>query len=87
MAEYDLLPKIAPYLDKHLLLPLLDNVHKQKIYPEEQVLKYQLELLKKTKLVDFAMDKYKELNKNDLVPEGVFATSLPSHVDRITRDS
>eukprot|EP00287_Rhodomonas_sp_CCMP768_P009135 CAMPEP_0196723696 /NCGR_PEP_ID=MMETSP1091-20130531/5763_1 /TAXON_ID=302021 /ORGANISM="Rhodomonas sp., Strain CCMP768" /LENGTH=453 /DNA_ID=CAMNT_0042065683 /DNA_START=9 /DNA_END=1370 /DNA_ORIENTATION=- len=69
MAEYDLLPKIAPYLDKHLLFPLLENVQKKEIYPEEQVVKYQLELLKKTKLVDFAMDKYKLLHKTEDVPD------------------
>lgn len=34
------------------------------------MVKYQLELLKKTKLVDFAMDKYRLLHKTEEVPEG-----------------
>ena len=31
MAEFDLLPKITPYLDKHLLFPLLEHVQKLQV--------------------------------------------------------
>lgn len=69
MAEHDLLPKISPFLDKHLLFPLLEHIQKLEIYKEDEVLKGQLDLLQKTKLVDFAMDKYKLLHKTEEVPE------------------
>lgn len=31
LAQYDLLPKIAPYFDKHLLFPLLEYISKQEV--------------------------------------------------------
>lgn len=70
VVEYDLLPRISPFLDKHLLFPLLEHTQKQAIYAEDQVLRAQLGLLTKTKLVDFAMDKYKLLHKTEEIPEG-----------------
>ena len=70
VVEYDLLPRISPFLDKHLLFPLLEHTQKQSIYAEDQVLRAQLHLLTKTKLVDFAMDKYKLLHKTEEIPEG-----------------
>mmetsp|Transcript_19109 Transcript_19109/g.37220 ORF Transcript_19109/g.37220 Transcript_19109/m.37220 type:complete len:457 (+) Transcript_19109:52-1422(+) len=66
--KYDLLTKISPYLDKHLLFPLLEHVQEQKVYKEEDLLRAQVELLTKTKLVDFAVDKYKLLHKTDAAP-------------------
>ena len=80
MAEHDLTPRISPYLDKHLLSPLLEHVQKQQIYAEDEVLSAQLSLLKKTKLVDFAMDKYKLLHKTEDVPDG--ASLIRLHVKR-----
>lgn len=63
------MPRISPFLDKHLLFPLLEHTQKQAIYAEDQVLRAQLGLLTKTKLVDFAMDKYKLLHKTEEIPE------------------
>ena len=74
--QYDLLPRISPYLDKHLLFPLLENIQKQNMYAEKQVLSAQLGLLTKTKLIDFAMDKYKLLHKTEDVPEGKYLFSF-----------
>ena len=41
------------------------------VYDEKQVLQAQLDLLKKTKLVDLVMDKYKALHKTDDVPADI----------------
>lgn len=68
MAEFDNIQRIAPFLDKHLLLNVLEHVQSQNVYDEKQVLQSQLDLLKKTKLVDSAMDKYKALHKTEDVP-------------------
>jgi hypothetical protein len=76
VVEYDLLPRISPYMDKHLLFPLLEHIQKQAIYAEDQVLRAQLGLLTKTKLVDFAMDKYKLLHKTEEVPQGNICRSI-----------
>jgi len=70
MAEYDLTQTIAPYLDRHLVFPLLEFLDlKKDLYPEEDLLKAKLDLLaEKTNMVDFAMDIYKKLHKTDEVP-------------------
>jgi len=68
MAEYDNTQKIAPFLDKHLLLQLLDHALEQKVYDEKQVLQAQLNLLKKTKLIDAALENHKAIHKTDEVP-------------------
>jgi translation initiation factor 3 subunit E len=68
MAEFDNIQKIAPFLDKHLLLPLLEHAQSQNVYDEKQVLQAQLDLLKKTKLVDLVAEKYKALHKTDDMP-------------------
>ncbi|KAJ1490602.1 putative eukaryotic translation initiation factor 3 subunit [Baffinella frigidus] len=73
MAEFDLLPKITPYLDKHLLFPLLEHVQKLQIYPEDEVVKAQLSMLSRAKLVDFEIEKHKLLHKSDEVPPGAAA--------------
>jgi hypothetical protein len=44
------------------------------VYAESDVLKAQLEILTKTKLVDFAVEKYKLLHKTEDVPAGDITT-------------
>lgn len=40
------------------------------MYKEEEVLRAQVDILTKTKLVDFAMDKYKQLHGVEEAPAG-----------------
>jgi translation initiation factor 3 subunit E len=69
MAQYDLTPVIAQYLDRHLVFPLLEFLDlKKDIYSEDDLLKAKLDLLEHTNMVDFAMDIYKKLHKTDDVP-------------------
>eukprot|EP01117_Protostelium_nocturnum_P000040 TRINITY_DN10127_c0_g1_i1.p1 TRINITY_DN10127_c0_g1~~TRINITY_DN10127_c0_g1_i1.p1 ORF type:complete len:446 (-),score=148.62 TRINITY_DN10127_c0_g1_i1:149-1486(-) len=78
MAQYDLSQKIVSFLDPHmglLLLEFLDlkreNPTHQKqlaMYSEEDLLKAKIELLNKTKMVDFQMDNYKKLHATEQVP-------------------
>jgi len=70
MAEYDLTQTVAPYLDRHLVFPLLEFLDlKKDLYPEEDLLKAKLDLVaEKTNMVDFALDIYKKLYKTDDVP-------------------
>lgn len=67
---HDLTSKVAPFLDKHLVFPLLEFVQEAKIYPEEDLSKAKLEILAKTNMVDYAMDIYKSLY-NDEEPKGL----------------
>ncbi|KAJ8899041.1 hypothetical protein K2173_008870 [Erythroxylum novogranatense] len=69
MASYDMTPKIAPYLDRHLLFPLLEFVQERQLYPDEQILKCKIALLNKTNMVDYAMDIHKSLYHADDVPQ------------------
>ncbi|EDV23058.1 uncharacterized protein TRIADDRAFT_50473 [Trichoplax adhaerens] len=69
MAEFDLSTRIASKLDRHLVFPLLEFLSVNKIYNEDDILKGKLELLKNTKMVDFAMDVHKKLYPEMEVPE------------------
>lgn len=71
MADYDLTPRIAPNLDRHLVFPLLEFLQERQLYPDEQILKAKIELLNKTNMVDYAMDIHKSLYRTDDVPQGM----------------
>jgi len=70
MATYDLTPRIAPNLDRHLVFPLLEFLQESQLYPDEQILKAKIELLNKTNMVDYAMDIHKSLYRTEEVPQG-----------------
>ncbi|BBH07291.1 eukaryotic translation initiation factor 3E, partial [Prunus dulcis] len=67
--EYDLTPRIAPNLDRHLVFPLLEFLQERQMYPDEQILKSKIELLNKTNMVDYAMDIHKSLYHTEDVPK------------------
>ncbi|CAB4486386.1 eukaryotic translation initiation factor 3, subunit 6 [Rhizophagus irregularis] len=67
-ATYDLTPKLIPYLDRHLVFPLLEFLSMHKIYPEIDLLKAKYELLAKTNMVDFISMLYKTIHDTEEVP-------------------
>ncbi|CAA2952421.1 eukaryotic translation initiation factor 3 subunit E [Olea europaea subsp. europaea] len=67
-AKYDLTPRIAPQLDRHLVFPLLEFLQERGLYAEEDILKAKIELLNNTNMVDYAMDIHKSLYHSDDVP-------------------
>ena len=69
MPEYDLTNKIAQYLDRHMIFPLLEFLSSRKIYDEKSILAMKLELLNNTNMVDFAVDCYKNLYPGQEIPE------------------
>lgn len=69
MAEYDLTRKISGFLDKHLILPLLEYISVKSIYEETSLLKTKLEVLLGTSMVDYAGDTYKMIYQTDLPQE------------------
>lgn len=70
MAEYDLTRTIIPYLDRHLVFPLLTHLHECGLFAPEQVAGAQYELAKGTNMVDYIVSLYEQLNDSE-VPQGV----------------
>ncbi|GAQ82532.1 translation initiation factor 3 subunit E [Klebsormidium nitens] len=66
---HDLVPKMSPYLDRHLVFPLLEFLQEKQVYPEEDILKAKIDLLGKTNMVDYGMDIHKALYRTEDVPE------------------
>ena len=70
MAEYDLTRTIIPYLDRHLVFPLLTHLHESALFAPEQVAAAQYELAKGTNMVDYIVSLYEQLNPDSQAPEG-----------------
>lgn len=74
-ATYDLTSKISPYLDLHMMFPLLEYIDTLISsgfisYNSIDVAQARLELLKPTHMVDYAMDIYREVHGEDaLIPQ------------------
>eukprot|EP00095_Tigriopus_kingsejongensis_P006370 maker-scaffold42_size484952-snap-gene-3.29 protein:Tk06370 transcript:maker-scaffold42_size484952-snap-gene-3.29-mRNA-1 annotation:"eukaryotic translation initiation factor 3 subunit e" len=68
MAQWDLTMKMIPYLDRHLIFPLLDFLSFKEIYEETDLQRAKLELVSKTNMVDFIMDVHKSLYPDKEVP-------------------
>eukprot|EP01114_Cavostelium_apophysatum_P013206 TRINITY_DN313_c0_g1_i1.p1 TRINITY_DN313_c0_g1~~TRINITY_DN313_c0_g1_i1.p1 ORF type:complete len:465 (+),score=163.98 TRINITY_DN313_c0_g1_i1:156-1550(+) len=64
----DLTFVLSEFLDRHLLILLLQFLELKKSFPEDELLKAKLDLLAKTNMVDFEMDIYKQLYKTEDVP-------------------
>lgn len=69
-ATYDLTPLISPYLDRHMMFPLLEYIDSlisegRISYSSLDVAQARLELLKPTHMVDYAMDIYREVHGAD----------------------
>jgi eIF3 subunit 6 N terminal domain len=71
MASYDLTKTIIPYLDRHLVFPLLTHLHETGLFAPEQVAAAQYELAKGTNMVDYIVSLYEQLNADSEVPQGV----------------
>ncbi|CAH2014368.1 unnamed protein product [Acanthoscelides obtectus] len=69
MAKFDLTSKIAQYLDRHLVFPLLEFVSAKGTYNKNDLLKAKLDILSKTNMIDYAIDIRKELYPEEEVPE------------------
>ena len=70
MAKFDLTARVAPFLDRHLVFPLLEFLQDKQIYRDDEILKAKIELLAKTNMVDYAMDIHKSLYHTEDVPQG-----------------
>lgn len=81
MAEYDLTPRMAPNLDRHLVFPLLEFLQERQLYNDDHILKAKIELLNNTNMVDYAMDIHKSLYHTEDVPQDM----VERRVDVVSR--
>jgi len=73
MAEYDLSKTIIPYLDRHLVFPLLTHLAEYQLFPVEEVTQAQYELSKGTNMFDYAKRLFEQLHPDQEVPVGMKA--------------
>ncbi|KAL1885155.1 eukaryotic translation initiation factor 3 subunit E [Paecilomyces lecythidis] len=66
--EYDLLPKLIPYLDRHLVFPLLEFISGQDDESNE-ITRAKYELLKHTNMTDYVANLWQEINDSDKIPD------------------
>ncbi len=64
----DLTQRMTRYLDRHMILPILDFLQKRRVYDPSDMDRAKMEVLSRTNMVDFAMDIYKSLHSTDQVP-------------------
>lgn len=69
MAKFDLTAKNCQYLDWHLTFPLLEFLVQKNIYDQTSLLKFILETVSKTNMVDYTMDIRIRLNMGNELPE------------------
>jgi translation initiation factor 3 subunit E len=67
--EYDLLPKLIPHFDRHLIFPLLEFVATQETEPVEEITQTKYELLKHTNMTDYVANLWQEIRGVDEIPE------------------
>lgn len=60
--EYDLTQRMAPFMDIHLLFPILDFLSEQDIYPHKEILKVQMDLAGKTSMIKYELGFHDELH-------------------------
>ena len=58
--RFDLTPVMAPFMDVHMMLSLLDFVRDLHLYDEKMITKEKIKTLNKTNLIDVIEDEYKK---------------------------
>ncbi|CAJ0946644.1 unnamed protein product, partial [Mesorhabditis belari] len=58
MAEFDLTKKMAPFLDLHLIIPLLEFIEPRKIFDEKSMIEMHRKVLLKTNMIDSIIETY-----------------------------
>jgi len=76
MTEHDLSKTIIPYLDRHLVFPLLTHLAEYQLFPVEEVTQAQYELSKGTNMFDYAKRLFEQLHPDEEVPAGMKAFLL-----------
>lgn len=77
--KYDLTQRMMPFLDRHLIYPLVNFLGKQGLYDEKLITQTKYELLKDTNMHEYTQQLWSELNGgNSDVPAPESKASKPS---------
>ncbi|KAG2212630.1 hypothetical protein INT47_000606 [Mucor saturninus] len=68
-ATQDLTMRMIPFLDRHLVFPLIEFLELKEVYAPEQLLEAKYDLFKNSNMVDFVQDLYKKLHKTEEAPK------------------
>ncbi|KAG1250619.1 hypothetical protein G6F68_012710 [Rhizopus microsporus] len=68
-ATHDLTMKMIPFLDRHLVYPLLEFLELKEVYVAEDLLQAKYNLFQNSHMVDFVLSLYKKLNKTEEGPK------------------
>ncbi|KAG1055741.1 hypothetical protein G6F43_002321 [Rhizopus delemar] len=68
-AKHDLTMKMIPFLDRHLVFPLLEFLELKEVYVSKDLLKAKYDLFQNSNMVDFVLDLYKKLNSTEDAPK------------------
>ncbi|KAJ5601615.1 hypothetical protein N7510_011149 [Penicillium lagena] len=66
--QYDLLPRLIPYLDRHLVFPLLE-FSADTDEEDKELTRAKYELLKHTNMTDYVANLWQEINDSDSIPD------------------
>lgn len=67
--SYDLVPKLMPHLDRHLIFPLLEFVESRGVFSHEEMLQAKYDLLKGSNMADFVGSLYRDIHDTGDIPE------------------
>lgn len=82
VSKYDLTHKIAPFLDVHLVFPLLEFLEENTSYDNQAVQRARLELLAPTNMIDYAIEIHTQLTGEAEPPEKM-AQQLQTTLEKI----
>ncbi|KAG1111409.1 hypothetical protein G6F42_015043 [Rhizopus arrhizus] len=68
-ASQDLTMRMIPFLDRHLVFPLIEFLELKEVYAPEELLQAKYDLFKGSNMVDFVLDLYKKLHKTEEAPK------------------
>lgn len=66
--KYDILPKLIPHLDRHLIFPLLEKAADEEDEEASDITKSKYELLKDSNMTDYLAGLWRSLNHTDEIP-------------------
>ncbi len=89
VTKWDLTPKMMPFLDRHLIFPLLEFLSLREMYPASDLLRSKYELLKETNMTDYISSMWTELHDGEDVPDTLSQrrSEVLSKLKELERDS